>query len=86
MRGVFVTSFSDGHGTCTRRVTYTGSGAPPRVAVSSTGNACASEAVTMAPPGIQIRPQRAVPRIWQVEYRPHSTRRPVPQQVAQLGN
>ncbi len=86
VRGVFVTSFSDGHGTCTQRVIYGGNGAAPKVEVSSTGNACASEAVPMAAPGVQVRPQRAVPRTWQVDYRTRFPARPIPLRVAQLGN
>lgn len=38
MRSVVVTSFSDGRGSCTRRVVYDGSGAP-KVQVSATGDA-----------------------------------------------
>jgi hypothetical protein len=39
VQSVVVTSFSDGHGTCTQRITYAGNGAAPKVEVSSTGNA-----------------------------------------------
>lgn len=86
VRGVVVTSFSDGHGTCTQRVTYAGNGAAPRVEVSSTGNACASEAVPMASPSVRVPPRRAVPRTWQVRYRTRPAWRSAPVQVAQLGD
>ena len=58
--GVIVTSFSDGHGTCTQRVVYSGNGAAPKVNVSSTGNECASIGHPVALPKAQP-PQRALP-------------------------
>jgi hypothetical protein len=58
--GVVVTSFSDGRGTCTQRVVYSGNGAAPKVNVSSTGNACASIGHPVALPKAQP-PQRALP-------------------------
>jgi hypothetical protein len=38
--GVFVTTFSDGQNTCTQRIIYPGNGAPAKIEVSQTGNAC----------------------------------------------
>jgi hypothetical protein len=75
MRGVVVTSFSDGHGTCTRRVTYGGDGAAPKIEVSATGDASCGPAGSLpgatrpaAAPDIQT-PQPAAPRTWRVENR-----------------
>jgi len=76
--GVIVTSFSDGHGTCTQRVVYSGNGAAPKVNVSSTGNACASIGHPAALPKAEP-PQRALP--------PHTLwvkNRTQPIEVAQL--
>ncbi len=70
--GVVVTSFSDGHGTCTRRITYRGDGSAPVVQVYSTGDACASAGVPATPsatppgaPEVQM-PSHAAPHLIQV--------------------
>jgi hypothetical protein len=66
--GVVVTSFSDGHGTCTQRVTYKGDGSAPVVQVSSTGDACSSAGVPATPsaaPEVQM-PSHAAPHLIQV--------------------
>ncbi len=55
--GVVVTSFSDGHGTCTQRVIYSGNGATPKVQVSDTGGACASRAAPTASPDLRPNPE-----------------------------
>jgi hypothetical protein len=77
--GVVVTSFSNGHGTCTQRVTYGGNMAAPKVEVSSTGNACAEAGMPAAIPATQA-PQRTIPHTLQVK------NDAAPLQVAQLGN
>jgi hypothetical protein len=58
--GVIVTSFSDGHGTCTQRVVYSGNSAVPKVNVSSTGNACACLGKPVDLPTAR-QPDRAAP-------------------------
>lgn len=71
--GVVVTSFSDGHGTCTQRITYKGDGSAPVVQVSSTGDACASAGVPTAPtaaPEVQT-PSHAPPHLIQVRDNTH---------------
>ncbi len=80
--GMVVTSFSNGHGTCTQRVTYAGNGAAPLVEVSSTGNACAQAGMPAAIPARQAppAPQRTMPRTLQVKNGPARV------QMAQLGN
>ncbi|MEJ1978587.1 MAG: hypothetical protein WDN49_23210 [Acetobacteraceae bacterium] len=84
---VIVTSFSDGRSTCTRRVTYTGNGAAPKVDVSATGDGCtragipAGDSVPAALPDIQPQ-QRTIPHTLRVENRS----RLAPMEVAQLGN
>jgi hypothetical protein len=98
VRGVVVTSFSDGHGTCTRRVVYGGDGGAPKVEVSSTGDASCVSAGAMpgattpaAAPSFGPRPQPPAPaapsptRTWRVDNRvqPAGTR---PMMVAQLGD
>jgi hypothetical protein len=40
--GVFVTTISENGQSCTERVVYPGNGAPAKISVSQTGNACAS--------------------------------------------
>jgi hypothetical protein len=75
MTGVVVTSFSNGHGTCTRRITYGGNGAPPVVQVSSTGDACASAGLPATAPEIQA-PKPAAPRLIEVQNHTH-TRAPL---------
>ncbi len=74
--GVFVTSVSNGRGTCTQRVTYAGNGAAPEVEVS--GNACDCAGLPAAAPTMPA--PRTVPRTLQVK----NTTPPL--QVAQLGN
>lgn len=64
--GVVVTSFSDGHGTCTQRITYKGDGSAPVVKVSSTGNACASAGMPAATPEDPV-PAHAAPHLIQVQ-------------------
>jgi hypothetical protein len=86
--GVVVTSFSDGHSTCTRRITYSGNGAAPKVEVSATGGGCASAGIPTAAPSTPaampdvVTPQPAVPHTLRVENRTRMT----PLQVAELGN
>jgi len=85
--GMVVTSFSDGHGTCTQRVTYTGNGAAQTVQVSSTGDACGSAGMPAAGPGVGapeiMAPNHAAPHLIQVQN--HS--RPVaPLTYAQAGH
>jgi hypothetical protein len=80
--GVVVTSFSDGHGTCTQRVTYSGNGAPPVVQISSTGNACASAGMPTATP-TESTPRPVAPYLIQVQDR---SRAPAPLTYAQAGN
>jgi hypothetical protein len=63
--GVVVTSFSDGHGTCTQRITYKGDGSAPVVQVSSTGDACASAGLPATSPGVRT-PANAAPNLIQV--------------------
>lgn len=77
--GVFITSFSNGRGTCTRQVTYPGNGAAPVVKVSATGNACAGMSTQATAPAF-ARPRLAAPHL--VEAANHS--RPAPLEVAQL--
>jgi hypothetical protein len=86
--GVVVTSFSDGHSTCTRRVTYMGNGAAPKVEVSATGGGCAGAgipaarpSIPAAEPDIQMQ-QPTVPHTLRVENRT----RVAPVEVAALGN
>ncbi len=77
--GVLVTSFSDGQRTCTRRVTYSGDAASPRVQVNATGNACANEQTPAALPAMRPSP-RATPRTLEVNDRTWSA--PVARAVA----
>jgi len=77
--GVMVTSFSDGRGTCTQRVVYSGTGAAPKVDVSSTGNACGRTGNPVALPETQPS-RRVIPHTIQVEN--HAGARPM--EVAQL--
>jgi hypothetical protein len=85
--GVVVTSFSNGHGTCTQRVTYSGNGAAPVVQVSSTGNACAAAGVPAASPEVTTpsgtAPSPAAPHLIQVQ---NKSRVPAPLTYAQAGD
>jgi hypothetical protein len=73
-----VTSISNGQGTCTRQVRYSGSADAPKVDVSMTGNAC--PAANSGTPAVVPAPaQRSIPATLRVE----RTRR-APIQVAQL--
>ena len=89
MAGVVVTSFSDGHSTCTRRVTYSGNGAAPKVEVSATGGGCGSAGIPAAAPSTPaampdyVAPRPAIPRTLRVENR---SRTAAPMEVAELGN
>jgi hypothetical protein len=72
--GVVVTSFSDPHGTCTRRVLYSGNGAAPVMHVSMTGNACSPDAMPAVLPGRpapklapELAPRHALPRTLRVD-------------------
>jgi len=78
---VVVTSVTNGHGTCTQRVTYAGNGAPPVVQVSSTGDACASAGMPAATPGTQA-PASGAPHLIQVR---DNTRHIAPLTYAQAG-
>jgi hypothetical protein len=81
--GVVVTSFSDGHGTCTQRITYRGDGSAPVVQVSSTGgNACAGAGLPAGGPAIQA-PDHAPPHLIQV--RDHARPAPPPLVYARAG-
>lgn len=86
--GVVITSFSDGHSTCTRRVTYMGNGAAPKVEVSATGGGCAGAGIPAATPSIPATEpdiqmqQPAIPHTLRVDNRS----RVAPVEVAALGN
>lgn len=71
MAGIVVTSFSNGHGTCTRRVTYSGNGAAPIVQTSSSGDGCAGTGMPAASPGLQP-PKPAAPHLIEVRNRAHA--------------
>ncbi len=78
--GMVVTSISNGQGTCTRQVRYSGSLDAPKVDVSMTGNAC--PAANSGTPAVLPAPapaQRPIPATIRVE-RTHQA----PIQVAQL--
>ncbi len=80
--GVVVTSFSNGHGTCTQRITYRGDGSAPVVQVSSSGgNACAGVGLPAGAPAIQA-PAHPGPHLIQVR---NQTRPAAPLTVAQAG-
>jgi hypothetical protein len=66
--GVVVTSFSNGHGTCTQRITYNGDGTAPVVQVASTGDACASAGVAPTVPAVQ-KPAHTAPHLIEVQNR-----------------
>ncbi len=56
VNSIVVTSFSNGHGTCTRIVTSTGDVAAPKVEVRTTGDAAACDTAHVAPtssPGVR---------------------------------
>jgi hypothetical protein len=76
--GVFVTTVSDGRGTCTQRVVYSGSGTPQ---VQVSGNACAGPAQPTAAPEIKA-PSKPAPRLLEVNNQP---RKP-PLVLAQANN
>lgn len=60
---VVVSSFSDGAGSCTRRVIYPADGGAPLVKVSSTGNACEAAGLeTTALPAVSPLPPATVPQ------------------------
>jgi hypothetical protein len=83
--GVVVTSFSDGHGICTQRITYKGDGSAPVVQVSSTGDACASAGAPVSPsaaPEVQM-PSHAAPHLIQVRDNTRTTGPRVYAQAAQ---
>lgn len=63
--GMMVTSFSDGHGVCTKQVTWSGNGAAPKVNISATGDACGPAGHPAA------APQQPLPaaRLVQASYR-----------------
>jgi hypothetical protein len=69
--GVVVTSFSNGHGTCTQRVTYGGNGAAPVVQVSSTGDGCAGAGMPAAAPPVQAPPHET-PHLIEVRNQPRT--------------
>ncbi len=82
---VVVTSFSDGHNTCTRRIVYSGGGAAPKVQVSDTGNACAAAAMPSASPEWQPRARPAARTIEALYHPPVSPPTPArPLQLAEL--
>ncbi len=89
VQGVVVTSYFDGQHSCTRRVTYSGNGAAPKVEVSATG--CGGAGTVTPAPGVPaatpyIAPsQPALPHTLLVRNR---TRTPgaAPVQVADLAN
>jgi hypothetical protein len=84
--GVVVTSYSDGHGVCTQRITYAGNGSAPVVHVSDAGNACSgldlprpASAVPAAAPD-RIAPPHGAPHLIHVR---DNTRAPAPLVYAQ---
>ncbi len=64
VHSVVVTSFSNGHGTCTQTVTYTGNAAAPKVVVKRTGDAScgAMQAAPISSPGVRT------PSLWHIDY------------------
>ena len=91
-QGVVVTSFSDGHGSCTRRVVYSGHGAPT-VQVSSTGGAaCGAPGLspTATRPAAQpdvTPPAPAATRTWRVDNQVRQPAAKLPRMVvAQLSD
>ncbi len=83
---VVVTSVSDSHGTCTRRITYAGNGAAPKVEVSSTGDACAhagmGAGMPISSPDVKAPQPRSLPHTVTADSRASLA----PLQVAQLNN
>ncbi|MGA9864860.1 MAG: hypothetical protein WBQ75_00295 [Acetobacteraceae bacterium] len=79
--GILVTSITNANGTCTRRVIYSGNGAPPEVKVNSTGSACAAMGTPTAVPAAHS-PRRMAPHTILVDNRAPAE----PIQVAQLGD
>jgi hypothetical protein len=77
---VTVTTISNGHGSCTRRVVYPGDGATPKIDVSDTGNACA--ALGLPASDQVVAPHRMPART--IEAR--AARPDAPIQLAQLGD
>ncbi len=67
VEGMMVTSFSNGHGVCTKRVVWSGNGAAPKVNVSSTGDACAAEGQPVESQPVP-QPTHAAPQLWRAEY------------------
>jgi hypothetical protein len=65
--GVVVTSFSNGHGTCTQRITYRGDGTAPVVQVASTGDACASAGLPATAPDVEVPTTHGAPHLIQVQ-------------------
>ena len=71
--GVFITSFSDGHGTCTQRVTYTGDNSRPVMKISSTGDACARAGVHVPTTAPVLRPrERTTPHLIEASAHRHA--------------
>jgi hypothetical protein len=70
VRGVVITTFSNGQGSCTRTVTYAGGGAAPRVEVRQTGGVSCSR-LPSAPVSVPTVPEptQPAPRLWQADYR-----------------
>ena len=65
--GIFVTTVSDGRGTCTRRVVYSGSAAPQ---VEVSGNACTGAGLPTAAPEIKA-PAKPTQHLIEVNNQPH---------------
>ena len=80
VQGVVVTMISNGHGTCTQRITYTGSRAAPVVRVASTGNGCGDVAVPGSAPVPAAQPDLRAPATAPmphlIEVKVHTTRKP----------
>jgi hypothetical protein len=70
--GVVVTSFSNGHGTCTQRITYSGNGAAPIVQTSSTGDGCAGTGTPASSPELPA-PKPAAPHLIEVQNHTHKS-------------
>jgi len=80
VQGVVVTMVSNGHGTCTQRITYSGNGAAPVVHVASTGNGCGdvgvpgSAPVPAAQPDLRAPATAPMPHL--IEVKARTTRKP----------
>ncbi len=80
VQGVVVTMISNGHGTCTQRITYAGNGAAPVVHVASTGNGCGDVGVPGSAPVPAAQPELRAPATAPmphlIEVKARTTRKP----------